>query len=200
MEGCPRKWGHLTPTRQLIKNYISSKKVWHFLRTPFKNNYYSSLFCRISWQYILKYKKTLLFCLSFQETWLLLMIFWSQLKMPHHLLQEAFLHPHQEGVFVCASKAVLVGLSWALNHILPSACFLMSLPLDWDPLKAKNTSFLVNQFCPGNSLAVQWLGCRALTAEGPSSIPGQGTKIPQALQHGQRKKKICPFLLLSLHS
>ena len=30
----------------------------------------------------------------------------------------------------------------------------------------------------GNSLAVQWLGFRAFTAEGAVSIPGQGTKIP----------------------
>ena len=27
----------------------------------------------------------------------------------------------------------------------------------------------------GNSLACQWLGLRALTAEGPGSIPGWGT-------------------------
>ena len=31
-----------------------------------------------------------------------------------------------------------------------------------------------------NSLAVQWLGLQALTAKGQGSIPGQGTKIPQA--------------------
>ena len=41
----------------------------------------------------------------------------------------------------------------------------------------------------GNSLAVQWLGL------GPGSIPGQGTKIPQAVQHGKKqnnnnKKKV----------
>ena len=38
-----------------------------------------------------------------------------------------------------------------------------------------------NKF-PGNSLAVQWLG---LTAEDPGSVPGQGTKIPQATWHDQ---------------
>ena len=27
------------------------------------------------------------------------------------------------------------------------------------------------------------------TAEGPGSIPGQGTRIPQAMGHGQKKKK-----------
>ena len=32
----------------------------------------------------------------------------------------------------------------------------------------------------GNSLVVQWLRLHALTAEGRGSIPGQGTKIPQA--------------------
>ena len=37
----------------------------------------------------------------------------------------------------------------------------------------------------GNSLEVQWLGLRTLNAEGPGSIPDQGTKIPQAVQYGQ---------------
>ena len=32
------------------------------------------------------------------------------------------------------------------------------------------------------------LGLCALTAEGAGSIPGQGTEIPQAEQHGQKKK------------
>ena len=40
----------------------------------------------------------------------------------------------------------------------------------------------------GNSPAVQWLGLCAFTAEGPGSDPGWGTKIPQASQHGQKKK------------
>ena len=35
---------------------------------------------------------------------------------------------------------------------------------------------------PGNSLAVQWLGLGAFTAVGPGSIPGRGTKIPQAMR------------------
>ena len=41
----------------------------------------------------------------------------------------------------------------------------------------------------GNSLAVQWFGLCVLTAESPGSIPGPGTKIPQATQCGQKKKK-----------
>ena len=32
----------------------------------------------------------------------------------------------------------------------------------------------------GNSLVVQWLGLRTFAAEGQDSIPGWGTKIPQA--------------------
>ena len=41
----------------------------------------------------------------------------------------------------------------------------------------------------GNSLVVQWLGLHASTAGGMGSIPGQGTKILYATQHGQKKKK-----------
>ena len=40
----------------------------------------------------------------------------------------------------------------------------------------------------GTSLAVQWLELGAFTAVGPGSIPGRGTKIPQAPQHGQKDK------------
>ena len=38
-------------------------------------------------------------------------------------------------------------------------------------------------------MAVQWLGLHAFTAECPGSIPGRGTKIPQAAWLGQRGKK-----------
>ena len=45
----------------------------------------------------------------------------------------------------------------------------------------------------GNSLVVQWLGVCVLTAKGPGSVPGGGTKIPQAAQGDTpppKKKKI----------
>ena len=42
----------------------------------------------------------------------------------------------------------------------------------------------------GNSLAVQCLELRTLTAKGPGSIPGRGTKIPQAVGCGQKEKKL----------
>ena len=38
-----------------------------------------------------------------------------------------------------------------------------------------------------NSLVVQWLGLHASTAGGLGSIPGQGTKIPQASWWGQKQ-------------
>ena len=43
--------------------------------------------------------------------------------------------------------------------------------------------------CPGSSLLVQWLELSAFTAEGPGSIPAQGTKIPKAMWHGQNGGK-----------
>ena len=44
---------------------------------------------------------------------------------------------------------------------------------------------------PENFRAVQWLGLYAFTAEGegPSSVPGRETKIPQALWYDQKKEK-----------
>ena len=39
-------------------------------------------------------------------------------------------------------------------------------------------------------LVVQWLGLGACTAKGLGSIPGQGTKIPQAAWH--RQKRVYP--------
>ena len=40
----------------------------------------------------------------------------------------------------------------------------------------------------GTLLVVQWLGLRASTARGMDSIPGWGTKIPHAMQCGQKNK------------
>ena len=36
---------------------------------------------------------------------------------------------------------------------------------------------------------VHWLGLSTFFAKGPGSIPGWGTKIPQAVQSGKEKKK-----------
>ena len=40
-------------------------------------------------------------------------------------------------------------------------------------------------FIPGTSLAVQWWRLHAFTARGTGLIPGQGTKIPHAIECGQ---------------
>ena len=45
----------------------------------------------------------------------------------------------------------------------------------------KKSLYPINLTNQGNSLAVQGLGLCALTAQSPGSIPGQGTKIPQAV-------------------
>ena len=39
----------------------------------------------------------------------------------------------------------------------------------------------------GNFLVVQQLGLHVFTTEGPGSIPGRGTKIPQAMQPAKKK-------------
>ena len=41
----------------------------------------------------------------------------------------------------------------------------------------------------GNSLALQWLGLCAFTAEGSGSSPGRGTNILQATWCGQKKER-----------
>ena len=46
-----------------------------------------------------------------------------------------------------------------------------------------------NIFKEGTSLATQWLGLHTFTAKGLGSIPGRGTKIPQAVQHSQKKRR-----------
>ena len=46
-----------------------------------------------------------------------------------------------------------------------------------------------NESYVGNSLAVQRLGHHTSTAEGLDSIPGQGTKTPQAKKRGQKRRE-----------
>ena len=43
--------------------------------------------------------------------------------------------------------------------------------------------------CQLSSLVVQWLELGAFIARVPGSIPGRGTKIPRAVQCGQKEKK-----------
>ena len=54
----------------------------------------------------------------------------------------------------------------------------------------KNINNLIMSFCAqGSSPAAQWLALCDFTAQGPGSIPGWGTKILQATQSSQKKKK-----------
>ena len=48
------------------------------------------------------------------------------------------------------------------------------------------------------SLAVQWLRLHTSIAGGTGSIPGQGTKIPQAGWRGQKNKQINKYELTVL--
>ena len=45
---------------------------------------------------------------------------------------------------------------------------------------------MIPKLIMGTSLAVQWLGICTSTAGGERSIPGQGTKIPQAMHCGDQ--------------
>ena len=40
---------------------------------------------------------------------------------------------------------------------------------------------------------IQWLGLLPVAAKGPGSIPGWGTKVPQASQYSQKTKKTSPL-------
>ena len=51
---------------------------------------------------------------------------------------------------------------------------------------------LLHKNCPKASLVVQWLRLYASTAGGTGSISGQGTKIPHAMEHSQKKKINAP--------
>ena len=48
----------------------------------------------------------------------------------------------------------------------------------------------------GNSLVAQWLGLRAFIAKVSASILDQGTKIPQTMAQGKKKKKTLLYLPL----
>ena len=50
-----------------------------------------------------------------------------------------------------------------------------------------STDCLFKDLMIGNSLVVQWLELQTFTAKGVGSVPGRGTKNPQAMQCGQNK-------------
>ena len=60
---------------------------------------------------------------------------------------------------------------------------------EWKQPRCPSTDDRPRKCGPGNSLAVQWLELRALTAKSLGSIPGHVTKIPQAVHAVWPKKK-----------
>ena len=57
------------------------------------------------------------------------------------------------------------------------------------PLPPKKKKIQIRKEEVGNFLAIQWIKLLPFTDESAGSIPGRGTKIPQAKQYGQKKKK-----------
>ena len=64
--------------------------------------------------------------------------------------------------------------------------------------RVKVSIILFQESTARDFLEVQWLGLHSFTAEGPGSIPGWGTKIPQAAWHSPKKKSSL-FLSLYVH-
>ena len=58
---------------------------------------------------------------------------------------------------------------------------------EYDTFQLRSENFNPFKVTRRNSLAVQWLGLGAFTAEGLGSIPGRGTKILQGSRCGQKK-------------
>ena len=50
----------------------------------------------------------------------------------------------------------------------------------------------------GTSLAVQWLRLHTSTAVDTGSIPGRGSKIPHAMRHGPKNRKMWNYLKISI--
>ena len=63
-----------------------------------------------------------------------------------------------------------------------------------------STHRVLNEGYPGTSLAGQRLGLSTLTGVAPGSIPGWKIKMPQAVWHGQKKKKMKTLLKNILRS
>ena len=70
---------------------------------------------------------------------------------------------------------------------------LIFLFLIHENLFAPDGHFQMKRRAQGSSLAVQWLGLHASIAGGMGSIPGWGTKIPQALRHSQKNRNTEPM-------
>ena len=61
--------------------------------------------------------------------------------------------------------------------------------VNWCSYYGKQYGSSLKKLKIGDFLTVQWLRLRASTAGGAGLIPGQGTKIPHAMQSKKEKKK-----------
>ena len=103
-----------------------------------------------------------------------------------------------------ASPAVFLGLPLRMNtlevltKISRKLCFPKWLKTTRNKLKSEKiyslmTLILENtrkNWTLGTSLVVQWLGLGTSTVGGMALIPGQGAKIPKAVPHNQKIKKM----------
>ena len=91
----------------------------------------------------------------------------------------------------CGNFFVLASLKNPSTHQRcpsPECVFLICSVAKWEHFVKKNKP-------TGSFLAVQWLWLGTLTAEWLGSIPGQGAKILQSMQHGQQTNKQTPCML-----
>ena len=95
---------------------------------------------------------------------------------------------------VCNSPALLVELQNGTAVLLQFLIMLNKLlyhtailPLSINPREGKTYTCI--KICTQTSLAVQWLKLHASTAGSTGSIPGEGTKIPHAIQHSHKQTK-----------
>ena len=102
----------------------------------------------------------------------------------HHLPELAQTHVHGVGDAILPSHPLSSPSPPAFNLLQHQGLFQgvssshQVTMIDTQTLKSK---------CQGSSLVVQWLGLCTFTASGLGSIPGQGTKILQAVCQGKKK-------------
>ena len=82
-----------------------------------------------------------------------------------------------------------VNNQYTYNHPVPTQSFCFSLSAQHSINYMSFSTLYYKIGFVGNSLTVQWLGLHAFTAEGTGSVPGWGTKIPQAVWCSQKKEK-----------
>lgn len=84
--------------------------------------------------------------------------------------------------------SVRASVDWEMPTSLERASAFSCPPVQM-LISSGNTFTVLLELCFGNSLAIKWLGLGASMARGPGSTPVRGTKILQAMRHGQEEEK-----------